>query len=253
MLELITPRWPAPAHVKAYTTTRIGGNSQPPYHEFNLADHVGDQIATVMANRQYLLNFLNLPTQPSWLKQIHSHQIVNLSKPNALRTGDAAFTTAEKTICVVLTADCLPVLFCNRAGTWIAAAHAGWRGLAAGILEVTVQSYSQSPEDILAWLGPAIGPEAFEVGEEVRDAFLAKLPTTTLAFQATRQGHWLADLYQLARQILATQGVREIYGGEFCTYSDPTRFYSYRRDKITGRMASLIWLEQAKKNNPDRG
>lgn len=243
MLELITPSWPAPAQVKAYTTTRQGGYSQPPYHQFNLAGHVGDDNQAVTANRQYLMDFLKLPSNPCWLEQIHSDQVINANIPNSHRTADAAFTTAEKTVCVVLTADCLPVLFCDRAGTWVAAAHAGWRGLAAGILEATLQSFNQSPQNILAWLGPAIGPQVFEVGEEVREAFLAKLPETASAFKPIRHQYWLADLYQLARYILIKQGVSDIYGGEFCTYSEPTRFYSYRRDKVTGRMASLIWLD----------
>ena len=237
MLNLITPNWPAPSKVKAFTTTRQGGYSQAPYDSLNLGDHVDDDPKAVAANRAKLRKLL--PTEPVWLKQVHSTKIVTA---NTSCTADAAMTTELNKVCVILTADCLPVLFCDRAGTSVAAVHAGWRGLAGGILEATLQRFNQKPENLLVWLGPAIGPQAFEVGAEVRQAFTDYLPQAIEAFKPSRTGHWLADLYLLARQRLAHHGVTQVFGGEFCTYSDAQRFYSYRRDKITGRMASLIWL-----------
>ena len=241
MLKLITPNWTAPPNVKAYTTTRKGGDSQSPYSSLNLGDHVGDDPKAVAANRATLRQLL--PSEPAWLKQVHSIKIVT-ADPNASNcSADASITTELNKVCVVLTADCLPVLFCDRAGTTIAAVHAGWRGLAGGILEATLQRFNKAPEDILVWLGPAIGPQDFEVGEEVRDSFTDYLPEATKAFKANRENHWLADLYLLARQRLAHHGVTNVFGGEFCTYTNAENFYSYRRDKITGRMASLIWLD----------
>jgi len=237
MLKLITPNWPAPAKVKAYTTTRQGGHSRAPYDSLNLGDHVDDDPKAVAANRATLRQ--SLPAEPVWLKQVHSTKIVTA---NTNCTADASMTTELDKVCVILTADCLPVLFCDRAGTTVAAVHAGWRGLAGGILEATLQRLNKAPKDILVWLGPAIGPQAFEVGEEVREAFTDHLPEAAQAFKAKGKGHWLADLYLLARQRLAHQSVINVFGGVFCTYTDAERFYSYRRDKITGRMASLIWL-----------
>jgi hypothetical protein len=242
MLKFITPIWPAPSQVKAYTTTRHGGYSKPPYDGFNLADHVGDNAEAVAANRAALVEALSLPSEPVWLKQVHGIQIVTANSDNGNCTADAAFATAPGQVCVVMTADCLPVLFCDRAGTRVAAAHAGWRGLASGVLEATLQRLELSAEGVLVWLGPAIGPQAFEVGHEVRAAFMDFLPQAAQAFRPSREGRWLADLYLLARQRLAHQGVTAVYGGDFCTYTEK-RFYSYRRDKVTGRMASLIWLE----------
>lgn len=239
MLKLITPNWPAPSKVKAYTTTRKGGHSQAPYDSLNLGDHVDDDPKAVAANRATLRQLL--PAEPVWLKQVHSTKIVTATSSNC--TADASMTTELNKVCVVLTADCLPVLFCDRAGTTVAAVHAGWRGLAGGILEATLQRFNNAPEDILVWLGPAIGPQAFEVGAEVREAFTDYLPEATQAFKAKGTGHWLADLYLLARQRLAHKSVINVFGGEFCTYTDAEHFYSYRRDKITGRMASLIWLK----------
>lgn len=242
MLKVITPTWPAPPQVKAYTTTRYGGVSLPPYDSFNLAEHVGDDAPAVASNRAILATALNLPTEPIWLNQVHGTQ-ATVAQPTQLNcTADAAYTDQVGPICVVLTADCLPVLFCDCYGTAIAAAHAGWRGLADGILEATLQHFQVPIQDILVWLGPAIGPQVFEVGEEVRTAFTNRLPAAAAAFTPSRQGRWLANLYQLAQQRLSQQGVTHIYGGDFCTYTDHQRFYSYRRDQVTGRMASLIWL-----------
>ncbi len=243
MLKFITPIWPAPSQVKAYTTTRHGGYSKPPYDGFNLADHVGDDVEAVAANRAALVEALSLPGEPVWLKQVHGIQTVTAYSDNANCTADAAFATAPGQVCVVMTADCLPVLFCDRAGTRVAAAHAGWRGLASGVLETTLQRLELSAEDILVWLGPAIGPQVFEVGDEVREAFMDFMPQAAEAFRPSHEGRWLADLYLLARQRLALQGVTAVYGGDFCTYTEK-RFYSFRCDKVTGRMASLIWLER---------
>jgi len=244
MLELITPIWPAPPQVKAYSTTRYGGYSKPPYDGLNLADHVGDEA--VAANRALLVQSLNLPSEPVWLKQVHGIHTVTASPAHTNCAADASIATQAEQVCVVLTADCLPVLFCDRAGSCVAAVHAGWRGLAGGILEATLQRLNVPAQDILVWLGPAIGPQAFEVGEEVRAAFMDFLPQAADAFIRSRNDHWLADLYLLARQRLGHQGVTAVFGGYFCTYMDIERFYSYRRDKVTGRMASLIWLNGKK-------
>lgn len=244
MLKFITPNWSAPEQVKAYTTTRQGGYSLSPYDGFNLADHVGDDAEAVRANRAALTQTLNLSCQPVWLKQVHGNQIVTAAIENTNCAADAAFTMEPRHVCVVLTADCLPVLFCDRAGTRVAATHAGWRGLAGGILETTLQHLNLPAQEILVWLGPAIGSQAFEVGNEVREAFMSYLPQAENAFKPSRQDHWLGDLYLLARQRLAHQGVTAVFGGDFCTYTDAERFYSYRRDKVTGRMASLIWLDR---------
>jgi hypothetical protein len=242
MLKGITPDWPAPPWVKAYTTTRLGGHSISPYDSFNLADHVGDDPINVAANREQLIHTLNLPSAPLWLTQVHGCCVVAAEASQVGKQADAAYTDQKGQVCAVLTADCLPVLFCDRAGTRVAVAHAGWRGLAAGILEATVRHLEVPPSEILVWLGPAIGPHAFEVGDEVREAFITTLPQAALAFTAHRYHHWLADLYLLARQRLAQHYVTAVYGGNYCTYTDSKHFYSYRRDNVTGRMATLIWL-----------
>ena len=246
--------WPAPPNVRAFTTLRTGpGVSLPPFDKFNLGLGCGDDPAHARENRERLLGEFGLPAAPRWLQQVHgvdvrrfdeaapSAALSNSSEP----TADAATTRLPATVLAVLTADCLPVLFCNEAGTEVAAAHAGWRGLAGGILEATVQAMHSSPESVLAWLGPAAGPQAYEVGAEVREAFLAHDQRAASAFTQTRPGHWLVDLYALARQRLADVGVHRVYGGGLCTISDPQRFYSHRRDQRTGRMASLILLQQA--------
>jgi YfiH family protein len=236
--SLIFPDWPAPANVQAASTTRQGGVSRAPYDSFNLGLHCGDHTAQVAENRRLLRKYLALPTEPAWLKQVHSACAVAAGA--SVTEADAAYSFAKHEVCVVMTADCLPVLFCDRDGMRVAAAHAGWRGLAAGVLENTVSALQCPPADVLAWLGPAIGAGAFEVGQEVRDAFVEVDARAAQAFQANRPAHYWCDLYELARQRLNSVGVTAIYGGEFCTYSDQ-RFYSYRRDKVTGRMASLIW------------
>lgn len=234
--------WPAPPAVRACVSTRHGGVSNAPYDGLNLATHVGDEPAAVAQNRAMLKTLLHLPAEPVWLDQVHGVAVVNAGNTqNAC--ADASFATVRNVVCTVMTADCLPVLLCNRAGTRVAAAHAGWRGLHAGVIEAAVQALNETPDNILVWLGPAIGPQAFEVGEEVHQAFTADLPQSAEAFSASRPGHWLADIYQLARLRLARIGITQIYGGGLCTFSDPERFYSYRRDGKTGRMASLIWIE----------
>jgi YfiH family protein len=239
---LIFPDWPAPDNIRAACTTREEGYSQPPWSSFNFAEHVGDDTQHVAANRRKLQQILALPGSPHWLKQTHGTTVHQLDGPTIPSEADAAYTQRPDTVCVVMTADCLPVLFTDRQGRQIAAAHAGWRGLASGILENTLACFS-APDQVIAWLGPAIGPTAFEVGEAVRAAFIQRQPHATHAFTPTRAKHWYADLYQLARLRLMEAGVRQISGGEYCTYSDAERFYSYRRDKITGRMACLIWRE----------
>jgi hypothetical protein len=210
-----------------------------------MAGHVGDDAISVATNRQRLVEALSLPEMPHWLSQVHGTGVAVLDKGSiGLPEADAGMTREPGCVCVVLTADCLPVLFCDRAGTRVAAAHAGWRGLAAGVLESTVESLEVPGDELLAWLGPAIGPQSFEVGKEVYQAFVDQDPETARAFRPSvlSTDHWFADLYQLARLRLARVGVTAVSGGEFCTYSDTERFYSFRRDGETGRMASLIWI-----------
>ena len=239
---MLVPEWPAPSNVKCLMTRRTGGVSQAPWTSLNLGDHVGDDPAHVAANRARLRRFL--PAQPGWLNQVHSARVVDLDKQRTDLEADASFTRQTAQICAVLTADCLPVLFCDRAGSVVAAAHAGWRGLADGVLEATVAAMQVPPGEVLAWMGAAIGPQAFEVGDEVRQAFIAQQAEAATAFvpQPT-PGKWLADIYQLARIRLQHAGVQAIYGGGRCTFNEADSFYSYRRDGVTGRMASLIWLE----------
>jgi len=244
---MIYPDWPAPVNVKAVTTTRLGGVSKLPYDSFNLADHVGDEPDAVQQNRDCLQQSLQLPAAPAWLNQVHGDTVVDVGQCGGQPSADAGFSTRTGLVCAVLTADCLPVLLCDRDGTRVAAAHAGWRGLAAGILESSIRALNTDPGQLLVWLGPAIGPAAFEVGDEVRRAFVDQHAQAAGAFNATTDGRWLADLYRLARIRLQTVGVQAIYGGGLCTFSDRERFYSYRRDGATGRMASLIWLDETER------
>lgn len=239
--NLIFPDWPAPSNVKAIQTTRQGGLSTGLYASLNLGDHVGDDPRAVAANRQRLSPFV--PTEPVWMRQIHGTRVIDAAQASCLPEADSAFARTPDTICCVMTADCLPLLLCDKGGKVVAAAHAGWRGLLDGVIEAAISAMRLPGIDLLAWLGPAIGPDAFEVGPEVREAFIHKDAGAETAFK--RHGEkWLADLYLLARQRLQKMGVHQIYGGDFCTYSDAHRFYSYRRDQVTGRMASLIWLSQ---------
>lgn len=243
MTEWINATWRAPKQIRALTTTRIGGVSLPPYNGFNLAQHVGDNPLHVEQNRTQLIQNLSLPSAPFWLDQTHSTTILTIDSTtqNQLYHADGIYTNQPNKICAVMTADCLPVLFCSVSGDEIAAAHAGWRGLCDGILENTLRHFSCPPEDILVWLGPAIGEMAFEVGAEVKDAFVAKDRAAETAFKSHNETKYLANIYLLAKQRLFAKGVTHIYGGEYCTVSDKARFFSYRRDGVTGRMASLIW------------
>ena len=255
--DWLVPDWPAPINVRACCTTRQGGVSLAPYDSFNLGDHVGDDAGAVQANRAYLQQVLQLPQAPAWLQQVHGTTLLRLPQQReGVAQADASVTNQAGYVCAVLTADCLPLLFCDRQGTTVAAAHAGWRGLAAGVIEATVAGLQVAPQELLVWLGPAIGPAAFEVGEDVRQAFIMHDAQAAAAFvenetvvkdvinthTAAESGRWLADIYILARQRLQRLGITDIYGGGLCTYADARRFYSYRRDYTTGRMASLIWL-----------
>lgn len=232
--------WPAPANVRALQTTRKGGSSVSPYDSFNLGSHVGDNPLAVSRNRM-LLSAL-CPSEPVWLNQVHGVNVADAGHAGCLPEADASVTTHPGAVCVVMTADCLPILLCDDQGTVVGAAHAGWRGLCDGVIETTVNAMQASPSTLMAWLGPAIGPDEFEVGDEVRAAFVAKQAQAAAAFIPSKNGKWLADLYQLARLRLNAAGVIRIYGGNLCTYSDPERFYSYRRDGVTGRMGTFIWL-----------
>jgi len=243
-LGLIEPDWPAPTGVRACATTRAGGISAPPYAELNLAAHVGDVPAAVVANRQRLRQRLDLPEEPRWLEQVHGVHVVDAALVRrGVTAADGMYARQAGQVCVVLTADCVPALICDRDASVVAAVHAGWRGLAAGVLEAAVSATAVPATRLIVWLGPAIGPQAFEVGDEVRAAFLSSDPGAASAFAAAGPARWLADLYALARRRLARCGVTHCYGGHWCTYSDTRRFYSYRRDGTTGRMATLIWLE----------
>ncbi|MFD2113134.1 peptidoglycan editing factor PgeF [Thiorhodococcus fuscus] len=240
----ILPDWPAPANVRAVSTTRVGGLSCGPYASLNLADHVGDDPGAVERNRRLLVQSLDLPGEPCWLNQVHGCRVVGADA--VASDADASVATEPGAVCAVMTADCLPLLICDDRGTRVAAVHAGWRGLAGGVIESAVDAMGVAPERLLVWLGPAIGPDVFEVGPEVREAFVAGSPAAVDAFRTSAGGsegeHWLADLFTLARYRLARCGVRRVFGGGDCTFSQPERFFSYRRDGVTGRMASLIWL-----------
>jgi YfiH family protein len=239
--DWIVPEWPAPANVRALITTRSGGVSTGPFASMNLGQRLDDDDQeSVRINRATLRDLL--PAEPKWLRQVHGVNVVNADKLQQPVEADAAVARNPGSVCSIMIADCLPVLLTDRAGSVVAAAHAGWRGLAAGVLENTVRAMQSASDELLAFLGPAIGPAAFEVGADVRDAFLARSTDAETAFVAHQPGKWRADLFALARQRLHAIGVTQIHGGGVCTYSDPRRFFSHRRDKITGRMAALIWL-----------
>ena len=239
-MNWIRPDWRLPPGVQAAVTLRSGGVSQGDYASLNPAAHVGDDPEAVLANRAIIRQQLALPAEPAWLNQVHGTQVVNADQLVATPEADASYTRESGVVCVVLTADCLPILFCGDGGEVIAAAHAGWRGLHAGVIDQTVEAMNS--RQIQAFLGPAIGPSDFEVGEEVRAAFVSRDSANAEAFVAVASGKWLADIYQLARNNLKELGIDQIDGGNYSTVSDPQRFYSYRRDGArTGRMASLIW------------
>lgn len=236
----IIPDWPVPARVKAIQTTRQGGVSIAPYDSLNLGGHVGDNPLAVERNR-ILLNKL-LPSEPVWLEQIHGTLVANADRASCQPQADACIARHRAAVCAVMTADCLPVLLCDAQGSVVGAAHAGWRGLRDGVIETTVLAMGVAPQSLMAWLGPAISQEAFEVGEEVRAAFIAIQPQAASAFIAGQSGKWLADIYALARLRLNALGVTQIYGGGRCTYREREQFFSYRRDGVTGRMGTFIWL-----------
>jgi len=238
--------WPAPHGVRALSTLRgdaQSGASQAPYGCFNLGDHVGDDPAAVAENRRRLNVAAGLPSEPYWLSQVHGISVADLDLPAAPDPADAAITRGSAKVCAILTADCLPILFASDSGDTVAAAHAGWRGLAAGVIEATVHAMGSAPGGVVAWLGPAIGPEHFEVGAEVREVFLAADPESGEAFEPNARGRFMADLNVLARRRLQRLGVSRIYGGGECTFTEAARYYSHRRDGITGRQATLIWRE----------
>ena len=235
----LTPDWPAPANIHAATTLRTGGVSRGAYASLNPAMHVGDDENLVKQNRQIIKEMLDLPGDPVWLEQIHSNRAVPALATEPLQQADAGYTAESGVVCAVMTADCLPLLVCSADGSQVAAIHAGWKGLLAGVIGNTIAAMQNN--DVLVWLGPAIGPDCFEVGAEVRDAFLEKSAEFITAFKEQNNNKWLADIYRLARIDLAMLGIDKVYGGGFCTVTEHERFYSYRRDKQTGRMATLIW------------
>jgi YfiH family protein len=243
-LAPLYPEWPAPAGVRSCSTTRSGGVSPAPFESLNLGMATGDAPGRVDENRARVVAALGLPDPPRWLRQTHGTRVVAADKATALPVADGSTSRHPGEVCAVLTADCVPVLLCDNAGHQVGAAHAGWRGLAAGILESSVSAFDAPPADLLAWLGPGIGPGAFEVGPEVREAFVCGDPGADAAFRPSREDRFLADLYLLARRRLAVVGVERVYGGGLCTYRDAARFFSHRRDgPQTGRMATLIWIE----------
>jgi YfiH family protein len=236
--------WPAPGHVRAGITTRAPGHSRPPFAEFNLADHVGDATLAVQKNRSHLQLQLQLPAAPHWLQQTHSNHVVELSTATPHRHADAAYAAQPGSVCAVLTADCLPILVCNRAGTEIAAIHAGWRGLAANIIEGTLARFRSSASEMLAWIGPHISANHYIVGADVRGTITSALAVdTAAAFIPHGEHKWRADLQLIARAVLAGAGITDIHSSGYCTFANPELFYSYRREAQTGRMAALIWID----------
>ena len=252
MIAWLDADWPAPPGVRALTTTRYGlGVSQAPFDSFNLGIRCGDDPGAVLENRRQLEVALGLPSAPHWLRQVHGVEVARFETPPPAKPGesdepevDAAVTTTPGSVLAILTADCLPVVFAARDGSEVAAAHAGWRGLADVMLEATVAEMKTPASDIVAWLGPAAGPDAYEIGEEVFDAFVSGDAGAVVAFAPTRPGHWKVDLYALARRRLAAVGVTDVHGGGLCTISDPARFFSHRRDQRSGRIATLAWVER---------
>jgi YfiH family protein len=242
-LQWIEAQWPAPPHVRALSTTRGGGVSGGTYESLNLALHVGDSETAVRENRRLLRSSLNLQQEPAWLNQVHGTEVVEAQSFSTAPSADASFAIGNASACVVMTADCLPVLFCDRDGTRVAAAHAGWRGLSSGVLQAAIRALDCDPAQLIAWLGPAIEQDAFEVGSEVREQFMNEDARQADNFVQNTQGRWQADIYGLARRALQRAGVSAVFGGGFKCFADRERFFSYRRDQRTGRMASLIWLQ----------
>lgn len=245
--ETIAPDWPAPARVRSAFTLRMGGVSVSRYDSLNLGAHVGDAGDAVAENRRRLRGRLGLPAEPVWLQQVHGIEVADLDalrEPGAAGTrADAAVTRTPGCVCVIQVADCMPVLFAARDGSAVGAAHAGWRGLAGGVLEETVRKLAVPPQQLIAWLGPTIGQGHFEVGDDVRSAFVLLDPDAASAFETNARGRWQCDLYALARRRLSALGVQDVFGGGWCTYADAARFFSFRRDGQCGRMAALVWME----------
>ncbi|MCK5829303.1 MAG: peptidoglycan editing factor PgeF [Methylococcales bacterium] len=237
----IKPDWPVKSNINAAVTLRSGGVSQSPFDSFNLALHVNDDPEKVCQNRKLLSTMLQLPCEPIWLEQVHGHQVVKAENTEQIIKADASFTDKAHIVCAVLTADCLPILLASDDGAKIAAIHAGWRGLYSGVIANTVNSIGTI--NIKAWLGPAIGVDCFEVGKGVRDAFVKKSTKFIQAFTEKNEDKYLADIYKLATIELASIGIKQVFGGNFCTVTDKELFYSYRRDGETGRMATLIWRD----------
>lgn len=240
-LSLITPNWDAPDCVVAFTTTRQNGFSEAPYNSLNLGTNSGDTCKSVEKNRHYLQQQLALPNTPAWLNQVHKAHVVEITAQHTLCDADASFTRTEQQVCSILTADCLPILLCNTRGDEVAAIHAGWRSLASGIIEKTVQHFKSAPKEILAWLGPCICRDCYEIGREVYQAFTKNMASANAAFTPTRNDHWLADLPKLAEQRLRNLQINAITLSNYCTMEQQTLFYSYRREGNTGRMASMIY------------
>lgn len=243
-VDVILPEWDAPESIYACCTTRQGGVSKAGFESLNLATHVADDAQNVDKNRLILKQQLSLPSEPQWLNQTHTILVADLDRQCTSPEADAAITSTAGKVAVVMTADCLPVLFCNQQGTEVGAAHAGWRGLLNGILEQTVSQMKSQPSQLMAWLGPAISAQHFEVGAEVLEAFTQHDAATGEYFFNNRPGHYLADLYAIASYRLKKLGISHISGGQYCTYADSARFFSYRRDKNTGRQASLIYIKE---------
>lgn len=242
MDNFITPNWPTTKAIVAGTSTRLGGVSKAPYDSFNLGSNSGDDLQDVAQNRQQLQERLQLPSEPCWLNQVHGNSAISIDTHYETTDADASYTNTPNIVCTVLTADCLPILVCNQAGNEVAAIHAGWRSLASGIIENTIQHFNSPNEELLTWLGPCISADAYEVGTEVYDNFTDQNQEAQNAFTSTRKNHWLANLPLLAEQRLQALGILQIYHSNLCTYQDPQNFYSYRRTNPTGRMASLIYF-----------
>lgn len=243
VIDFIVPQWPVSSRVRAVSTPRSGGVSASPYDTLNLGEHVGDEVDAVTENRRRLCEQLGIEEEPYWLNQVHGAHVVRAGADGEYPRADAAIADEPNRACVVMTADCLPVLLARTDGTRVAAAHCGWRGLAGGVLEATIAALATPPRQLAAWLGPAIGPEHFEVGPEVRDAFMRIDPAAVTAFRANARGRWMCDLYRLAQQHLNRAGVDAIFGGGRCTFEESSAFFSFRRDGRCGRMATLIWIE----------
>lgn len=240
--EFIYPEWPAPQNVRALTTTRVGGYSAAPFDSFNLSLRSGDNVEHVRRNRALLIKSAGLPAEPVWLRQVHGNRVIDAADSGPYSEADGSYTQQPQVVCAVLTADCCPVFLCDRHGNRVAVLHCGWRGIARGLIEQGVARMKVPVVDLLGWLGPAIGPSSFEVGDDVYEAFTVHDRDAAAAFERQENGRWLADIYALVRQRLQAVGVTQIFGANYCTVLERQRFFSYRRDRVCGHMASLIWM-----------